>query len=470
MGRVVLVSPPFLKDYMRNARCDFVSLSNSSWYPIWLGQAGALLESHGHSTWLYDAQVEGQSFAAAIQAIRAYKPDFVAVYSGRLSENSDIAFAEELEKLGLRTVFVGPYASINPNSLLQKTKNACRVIQREFDLPLLEWVNGANENSINNFVLKNADALQFLPLRPLYKQETLDSFPLLTPYFHKQLNLRNYKTPSELFPFIDVLSGRGCAWGRCNFCLWVQTFVPGTVYNQRSIAHFLGEFSYIEKNLPQVRSVMIQDDMLTEARAAAISEGLLAMNFKRRWSCYAKPNSKLTLQTLKLMKRSGCLNLHVGFESGDDEILKTIDKGSTVEQARELASLAHQAGLYLHADFAMGHFGETKASIAKTIRLAKEINPHTAQFQLMIPFPETKFWHQLENSRLKNSSGEPSYEEIGGASASEIRAAAKRAYREFYISPRHIKKVLSDPRNYLFNRLDQYAKAIPAVFWRDWIR
>jgi len=32
--RIVLLSAPFIKEYMRNARCDFVSLSATQWYPI----------------------------------------------------------------------------------------------------------------------------------------------------------------------------------------------------------------------------------------------------------------------------------------------------------------------------------------------------------------------------------------------------------------------------------------------------
>jgi len=45
--KVILLSPPYLKEYMRNARCDFVSLSATQWYPILLGYCGALLEREG---------------------------------------------------------------------------------------------------------------------------------------------------------------------------------------------------------------------------------------------------------------------------------------------------------------------------------------------------------------------------------------------------------------------------------------
>ena len=472
MARVVLISPPYVADYMRNARCDFVSLSGSSWYPIWLGQAGTWLEGRGHTTRLLDAQVLGMSTQQALRAIDDFRADWVAVYTGRLSETSDIAFADAAARPGRQVVFVGPYTSIDPRAVLGKSRSVHLAVEREFDLPLEELVTGADPATVPNVVARDprSGEITAVPPRPPYSTTILDQFPLTSEYFHRQLDIYAYKTPSELYPFVDVMSGRGCAWGRCNFCLWVQTFVVGPVYKLRSIDHFMGEFEYVTRYMPEVRSVMIQDDMLTDKRAREISSALLERGLEIRWSCYAKPNSKLTLETLKLMRRAGCLNLHVGFESGDDQVLKLIDKGSTVEQAKTFARLAHEAGLQLHGDFAMGHLGDTRESMQRTIELAKAIDPHTAQFQIMIPFEGTRFRRQLDEIGAWSKNGEPSYERTGGASAEEIRAMAKSGYRQFYISASHLKKVVTNSRDYFWNRFDQYLAAIPAVTWRRWVK
>jgi anaerobic magnesium-protoporphyrin IX monomethyl ester cyclase len=473
LAKVFLISPPYVSDYMRNARCDFVSLSKSSWYPIWLGQAGSYLEGKGHRTRLLDAQILAISQQQALEQIEAFRPDVVAVYTGRMSEESDIEFGDRVkERLGCAVVFVGPYTSIDPTHVLKRAKKANLAVIKEFDLPLEELASGRDPKSIPNFFYKDPSTqeVSVTPPRPLYDTAILDQFPPTSEYFHRQLDITKYKTPSELYPYMDVMSGRGCAWGKCNFCLWVQTFVPGSVYNLRSIDHFMQEFDYIARFIPEVRSVMIQDDMLTNKRGAEIAEAILSRGYRIRWSCYAKPNSKLTQETLNLMRKSGCLNLHVGFESGDDEVLKKIDKGSTVAQAKEFAQMAHKAGLQIHGDFAMGHLGDTRESMQKTVQLAREINPHTAQFQVMIPFKKTKFWRQLDDLGAWSKTGEPSYEMAGGASSEEIRGMAKSAYRQFYFSASYLKKVVTDPKNYFFNRFDQYVKAVPAVTWKRWIK
>ncbi len=471
MARVVLISPPFQKDYMRNARCDFVSLSSSSWYPIWLGQAGAWLQGQGHETALMDAQLDGDSFDSALDRVAAFKPDLVAVYTGRLSEDNDIGFGDALAKKGLAVCFVGPYTSIDPDAVLIKATTAQYAIRKEFDLPLGELANGDAPEGIPNVHVRHSDGtVTHNDPRPLIKTEILDQFPIVSQYFNENLDIRKYKTPSELYPFMDVMSGRGCAWGKCNFCLWVQTFVDGSVYNTRSIDHFMQEFEYIRDYVPEIKSVMIQDDMLTNRRAIEISEALLDREIKIQWSCYMKPNSKIDQSTLDLMKRSGCLNLHIGFESGDDKVLENIDKGSTAEQAYQFSQQVHKAGLQIHGDFAMGHYGDDEASMQNTLDLAKRINPHTAQFQIMIPFKGTRFYDQLEANGALTAAGEPTYEDVGGCSSEEVRSFAKHAYRKFYFSPGYLKKLVTNPKDYFFNRMDEYVAAIPAVTWKRWVK
>ncbi len=462
MSRVALINPPYLEDYTRNSRCDLVSQSSAAWYPLWLGQAGCWLEGEGHKTILIDAQTKGLSKQAVIDKVKEFNADVVAVYTGRLSEDSDIAFGDELAATGRMAVFVGPYASADCGAVLQKAKVARLAIQKEFDLPLEELTSGADPTTTPNvWVRDNATgAITHTPPRPFYKTEILDRFPIMSRYFHERVNIRDYNIPSERYPFMDLQSGRGCSWGRCAFCLWTHTFITGSVYNTRSIDRFMQEFDYIRDNLPFLKSVMIQDDMLTNKRAAEISEALLRGGHKIRWSCYAKPNSKLTDDTLKLMKKSGCLNLHVGFESGDDTVLKKIDKGTTVEQAKAFGKQVRKAGLRICGEFTFGHFGESHDSMEHTLALAKAVNPHLAHFLVMIPLRGTPFWDRLIETKTLNAQGQPSYESCGGPSADEINAAAQMAYRKFYMSGRYLQNVLEHPNDLLFSRLGLYARMV----------
>ena len=83
--RILLLSPPYLPEYMRNARCDFVSLSATQWYPILVGYCGAYLEGQGHEVKLVDAPARDA-------------PDVVRFLEQRLTGNVDHQLAILFDK------------------------------------------------------------------------------------------------------------------------------------------------------------------------------------------------------------------------------------------------------------------------------------------------------------------------------------------------------------------------------------
>ncbi|MBI5234522.1 MAG: radical SAM protein [Deltaproteobacteria bacterium] len=208
---------------------------------------------------------------------------------------------------------------------------------------------------------------------------------------------------------------------------------------------------------------MIQDDTFTEERAMEFSDAMLKAGIKIPWSCYARGN--MSYEGLKLMKKAGLRNLHVGYESADPGVLKNIKKGVTAERMMEFTKSAHRAGVRIHADFAFGFNGETVESMLETINWAKELDPDTAQFQLMIPFPGTPYYELMKKNGWLNKDGEP---DLPNLPNEEMRRIAKKAYREFYFSWRYMRRVIRHPYEHFFGRLDTIGRAIPALFWKRW--
>lgn len=461
---VTLLSPPFVPEYMRNARCDFVSLSATQWYPILLGACGAYLEGHGHAVSLVDAPAHHLDHAAVRRLLRARPTDLLVLYTGHKSETNDLAFADLLvEELGCDAVVVGPFASIDPERTLGRAAAVDKLVRGEFERAVGELAAGRDPAQIRDLVRKANGGFAWNPARPCMTGEELDRIPFVSGFLHRQVDIRRYKTPSELHPFMDVLTGRGCAWGACTYCLWVHTYVKGRTYNTRSIPNVIEELRAIEREMPAVRSVMIQDDTFTEARARAFSEARLRAGLRLPWSCYARAD--MGYPVLALMKRAGCRNLHVGYESADPGVLKAIRKGLTVERMTRFTEDARRAGLRIHGDFALGFPGETPEKARATIRWACSLKPHTAQFQLMIPFPGTAYHAQMQEAGWLNDAGQP---DMPAFRNDEIRATAKRAYRSFYFSRHYLRQALAHPREHVLGRLKTIRRALPAMFWKTW--
>ncbi len=461
--RVLLLSPPYLPEYMRNARCDYISLSHTQWYPIWLSYCGALLEKHGHEVRIIDGPASNLSREAAMRESVAFRPEWTVVYSSTKSEASDISFAERLKELTeSRLVFVGPFVSINPSEILENSARTDCAVKGEFDFPVLELVSGMSFTEIRNLCYTEDGKIVQNELRPLLTRDKLDGFPFVTDFYRRHLNLRNYQVPQELFPFVDLFTGRGCAWGVCNFCLWVHSFIPGRAYNTRSIENVIEELRYIKKEVKEAREVFIQDDTLPGERAIELSQAILEAGLDMTWSCYLR--GEADFETLKLMKKAGCRTVHVGFESSNNGIIKRAGKGLTAETMAKFTEDANRAGLLVHGDFIFGFPGETRETIKETIRWAKGLNLFTAQFSLINLYPKMPLYEYLKRNNFLED-GEPSYPHL---SSGEIRKLAKQAYGEYYLSWQYLRGVLRHPRERFFSQLHPIYDMFKAIFIKRW--
>lgn len=435
--KIILLSPPYLPEYMRNGRCDYVSWSDTQWYPIWLAYCGALLESqHGHLVQLIDAPAQRIGHKETFKRIADFSPELLIVYSSTQSQANDIAFAEKIkDSLGCSVVFVGPFVSIDAGAILRSSAKIDACVQGEFEYPVLELASGIEKGKIKNLVYRCGAEIIANETRPPLTTEELNALPFVTAFYQKHINLKNYNVPSELYPFVDLFTGRGCAWGRCTFCLWVHSFIKGAVYNTRSVENVIEEIRFVQEKIPAAKEVFFQDDTLPGWRAIEISQALLHNRLRINWSCYARAD--LDYATLKLMKEAGCRTLHVGYESKNNLILRNIAKGLTFEEMTEFTFHAKKAGLRIHGDFMLGLPGETEKSIQETIEWAKVMDPETAQFLTINLYPGTPLSNQLSKCQL---------------TPEKIAQWVKKAYIQFYVRGSFIKRAILHPREYLFPR------------------
>jgi radical SAM superfamily enzyme YgiQ (UPF0313 family) len=137
----------------------------------------------------------------------------------------------------------------------------------------------------------------------------------------------------------------------------------------------------------------------------------------------------------------------IGYESGNEQILKNIRKGVSIERARRFTRDCHEIGILIHGTFILGLPGETRETIEETIRFAQEMNPETLQVSLASPYPGTAFYEYVtKNSFLTVDSlvDETGYQKCTVSypevSADEIFKAVESFYRRYYFRPRYIWK------------------------------
>jgi radical SAM superfamily enzyme YgiQ (UPF0313 family) len=229
----------------------------------------------------------------------------------------------------------------------------------------------------------------------------------------------------------------------------------GHAYRTRSVANVLAECAQLRRRFPEMRELFFDDDTFTAdpGRAMEIARGLGRLGLC--WSTNARGN--VDRGTLKVLKDNGLRLFVVGYESGNEGILKNIKKGVSAERARRFTRDCHELGILVHGTFVLGLPGETRGTIEETIRFAQELEPETLQVSLASPYPGTALYdwvlehdHLTVDSLLDETGYQKctvSYPEV---SAEEIFRSVETFYRRYYFSRRYIwktvKRMASDPR------------------------
>jgi radical SAM superfamily enzyme YgiQ (UPF0313 family) len=152
---------------------------------------------------------------------------------------------------------------------------------------------------------------------------------------------------------------------------------------------------------------------------------------------------------LKAMKEAGCRLLIVGYESGDPQILKNIQKGATVQRALDFQRDCHKLGLVVHGDFILGLPGETKESIRNTIEFAKQLDCETIQVSIAHAFPGTEFFDYakehgfITNAAMMDDGGhQMAHIEYPGLPVEYVMEMVHKFYDEYFFRPKQAGRVV----------------------------
>ena len=128
----------------------------------------------------------------------------------------------------------------------------------------------------------------------------------------------------------------------------------------------------------------------------------------------SKTLAQRKLEELKAIREAGLDRLHVGLESGNDEVLAVICKGVTSAELIEGGKKAMEAGFQLSEYWMPGlaGMGLWRQHAEDTARVLTAINPHYIRSRPFVPSPRTPIYAELEQGRLKVSSRHERLEEL----------------------------------------------------------
>jgi radical SAM superfamily enzyme YgiQ (UPF0313 family) len=194
---------------------------------------------------------------------------------------------------------------------------------------------------------------------------------------------------------INMVSSRGCPY-RCNWCakpIW------GDSYHCRS-AHLVAEEMLELKSQFQPDHLWFADDIfaLSQQWTLDFADAVEALGaqipFKMQSRC-----DLMTRPTVGALARAGCTEVWMGVESGAQDVLDAMDKGTRLWQVYEARENLCRHGIRACYFLQFGYPGETWAEIEKTIALVRETRPNDIGVSVSYPLPGTAF-HKMVSSQL----------------------------------------------------------------------
>src|SRR5271165_681846 len=462
--KTLFLNPPSFENFDGGAgsRWPATREIESYWYPVWLAYPVGMLEGAR----LLDAPSHHVSAEETINIARDY--EFLVLFTSTPGFPGDIRLVKKIKETNpkIKITFVGPHVSVLPERSLKDCREIDFVVRKEFDYAVCEFAHGKpREDILGISYLKNGSVVH-TPDRP--EIQDLDSLPHVTEVYKRDLDVTRYNVPFLLHSYVALYSTRGCP-AQCTFCLWPQT-LSGHAWRKRSTDDVAAEMAHAKELFPDVKEFFFDDDTfnINGPRTIELCEKLKPLGLT--WSCTSRVTT--SYETLKAMKEAGCRLLIVGYESGDQQILKNIKKGATVERARQFTKDCHKLGLVVHGDFILGLPGESRETIKNTINFAKELDVETIQVSVAHAYPGTELHeYALKNgfmtaeTKMVDDAGHQMVQiEYPGLPASEVIQAVHTFYDEYYFRPKAAYRILrkaffnNDERKRLYKEARTFLK------------
>jgi radical SAM superfamily enzyme YgiQ (UPF0313 family) len=198
-------------------------------------------------------------------------------------------------------------------------------------------------------------------------------------------------------PIDGIQITRGCPFA-CDFCAVTAMF--GHKYRLRPIKDVLAEIETLEH-----KYLFFYDDNIVGNPRYSKELFRSLIPYKKRWIGQASTTVIRDSELLKLIAKSGCKGLFVGFESLSEENLRRSRKRhNDPRQYKEVAKKLHDLGIAISGAFVFGLDDDDSTVFERTLEFAMDTELDIAQFNWLAPYPGTPMYDRLKaENRLINN-------------------------------------------------------------------
>jgi radical SAM superfamily enzyme YgiQ (UPF0313 family) len=240
--------------------------------------------------------------------------------------------------------------------------------------------------------------------------------------------------------FIEVTAG--CTHNSCTFC----NFYRDTPFMVAPLSQIEEDLQEAKREWPDAKNIWASGGnpfALSTDKQIAVWDLMKKYYPDARISTYAIVSDfkRKSVEDIRRIKEHGLDEIMIGIETGDDEVLKFVNKGYTAQDILDAGKKMDEAGItyrmiYLGGLAGRGHLVE---SARKSAEIFNQIHPYYMMLTNVAVLPGTKLYQQMKSGEWKESTEKERIEEIrelignltipiiinSGTSASSVRFEVK---------------------------------------------
>jgi anaerobic magnesium-protoporphyrin IX monomethyl ester cyclase len=372
--------------------------------PLGLGYLASYCRQNGYSVGIVDCTF--LTWEQAVSKVRQMRPRVVGVQSMLSMKNAALRFARELKDDCELLIAGGPQPTVYPEKFADDFDLVVLGEGEQTTLEVLSALDsGRSFNSIDGLAFRRqsetsmqAGRLRLATIQqseltltaPRKRIRELDSIPFPARDLYDHTQYKEYYMRNYGFTMTQMMCSRGCPFS-CDFC---SRPVFGRAYTARSSKNIVDEMEEILSY--GYDRIWLSDDIFPIDRKMVVQvcEEIIRRGLKFEWGCLCRADL-MNRELAEKMRQAGCWQIFFGLESGDDHVLKLMNKGITVQQSRIAVKACADAGIRVGAFFILGYPGETNETMLKTIRLATSLPLTYFSFTVPYPIPGTKLYEKV---------------------------------------------------------------------------
>lgn len=449
MVDLLLVHPPKY-DYGKNIFKSLDSYSLiSNIAPLGLLYVAASCRNHGYNVRVLDMESEKISFSGIKRYLRMYIPRAVGVsVTSPLIKNLPQLSKIIKEERDIPVIVGGPFATLYPEIVL-KDKFVDFVIRYEGEESLPELLKFVLKGEGRLIEIKNLSYRmngKLIHNKEDILNKDIDSLPFPA---RELLPVKSYfSVLTKRIPSAGIIGSRGCPY-RCIFC--------SSIYKTsrlRSVRNVVDEIEIVIKRY-NIRNFDFFDPVfnLNNKWIVNLCEEILKRNLKINWRVRCRPDLIDKYSVIK-MKEAGCHIISLSIESSNNETLKFLKKGYSVEDVTRAIAVINSAKINIHGYFILGCPNETKQNMLNTINFAKESKIDYADFHILTPFFGSELFEDIWKNKMKiKYDYDDNWLNHPTLNYNDIKRIYIKALCLFYFRPSWITKELvrfiKNPRTYI---------------------